>query len=173
MRHAVVAFALSFLTSAAPAPALAQTPWEVGKQAVGGAATGKLEKEINKRLLDESRKNQCSFKTDSDELAKGCDPKARRLANALVDAKKRIESAGVKNFKFEVSGHTDSSGSEAHNKELSQKRAERMKKELVAKGVPEGDITTVGMGSEKPLVKPDNTAAKKAKNRRYEARVKL
>jgi outer membrane protein OmpA-like peptidoglycan-associated protein len=79
----------------------------------------------------------------------------------------------VKNFKFEVSGHTDSSGSEAHNKELSQKRAERMKKELVAKGIPEGDIATVGMGSEKPLVKPDDTAAKKAKNRRYEVRVKL
>jgi outer membrane protein OmpA-like peptidoglycan-associated protein len=171
MRHVVVAFALSFLSSASPA--LAQTPWEMGKQAVGGAATGKLEKEINKRLLDESRKNQCSFKSDSDELAKGCDPKARRLANALVDAKKRIQAAGVKNFKFEVSGHTDSSGSEAHNKELSQKRAERMKKELVAKGIPEGDIATVGMGSEKPLVKPDDTAAKKAKNRRYEVRVKL
>ena len=173
MRHAVPALALALLTFATPAPATAQTPWEMGKQAVGGAATGKLEKEINKRLLDESRKNQCSFKSGSDELAKGCDPKARRLASALVDAKKRIESAGVKNFKFEVSGHTDSSGSATHNKELSQKRAERMKKELVAKGIPESDITAVGMGSERPLVKPDDTAAKKAKNRRYEVRVKL
>ncbi len=171
MRHAV-AFALSFF--ALSSFALAQTnPWELGKRAVGGAATGKLEKEINKRLLDESRKNQCSFKTDSDELQKGCDPKARRLATALVDAKKRLQSAGVKNFNFEVSGHTDSSGSAAHNKELSQRRAEKMKKELAAKGVPEGEIIAVGMGSDRPLVKPDNTPAKKAKNRRYEVQVKL
>jgi len=155
------------------APALAQNPWDLGKRAAGGAAVGKLEKEINKRLLDESRKNQCSFKTDSDELQKGCDPKARRLANAVVDAKKRLEGAGVKNFKFEVSGHTDSSGSAAHNKELSQKRAEKMKKELAAKGIPGGDIVAVGMGSERPVVKPDDTPAKKAKNRRYEVRVKL
>ena len=171
MRHAV-AFVLSFL--ALSSLALAQTnPWELGKQAVGGAAVGKLQKEINKRLLEESRKNQCSFKTDSDELQQGCDPKARRLANALVDAKKRIESAGVKNFKFEVSGHTDSSGSVAHNKELSQRRAEKMKRELAAKGVPDADIIAVGMGSERPAVKPDNTPAKKAKNRRYEVQVRL
>jgi len=171
MRH-TVAFVLSFL--ALSSFALAQpSPWEIGKQAVGGAATGKLEKEINKRLLAESRKNQCSFKTDSDELQKGCDPKARRLADALVDAKKRLASAGVKNFKFEVSGHTDSSGSAAHNKELSLRRAEKMKKELAAKGVPEGEIVAVGMGSERPAVKPDDTPAKKAKNRRYEVQVKL
>jgi len=171
MRH-TVAFVLSFL--ALSSFALAQpSPWEIGKQAVGGAATGKLEKEINKRLLAESRKNQCSFKTDSDELQKGCDPKARRLANALVDAKKRLASAGVKNFKFEVSGHTDSSGSAAHNKELSLRRAEKMKKELAAKGVPEGEIVAVGMGSERQAVKPDDTPAKKAKNRRYEVQVKL
>jgi outer membrane protein OmpA-like peptidoglycan-associated protein len=171
MRY-TVAFVLSFLALASFA--LAQpSPWEIGKQAVGGAATGKLEKEINKRLLAESRKNQCSFKTDSDELQKGCDPKARRLADALVDAKKRLASAGVKNFKFEVSGHTDSSGSAAHNKELSLRRAEKMKKELAAKGVPEGEIVAVGMGSERPAVKPDDTPAKKAKNRRYEVQVKL
>jgi OOP family OmpA-OmpF porin len=91
----------------------------------------------------------------------------------VIDAKKRLEAAGVRSFKFEVSGHTDTSGSAAHNKELSEKRAERMKKELVAKGVPDGDVTAVGMGSERPLVKPDNTPAKKAKNRRYEVRVRL
>jgi outer membrane protein OmpA-like peptidoglycan-associated protein len=160
---------------AVPCLTLAQTstPWEVGKQVAGTATVGKLEKEINKRLLDESRKNQCSFKTDSDQLEKGCDPKARRLANAVVDAKKRLQAAGVKNFNFEVSGHTDSSGSAAHNKELSQRRADRMKKELAGKGVPESEIVAVGMGSDRPLVKPDDTAAKKAKNRRYEVRVKL
>lgn len=166
-----IAFLALVLLAARPAPA--QTAWDLGKQAAGGAAAGKLEKQINTRLLDESRKNQCSFKSGSDELEKGCDQKARRLAQAVVDAKKRLEAAGVRSFKFEVSGHTDSSGSAAHNKELSLKRAERMRKELVAKGVPDGDVTAVGLGSEQPLVKRDDTPAKKAKNRRYEVRVRL
>ena len=39
--------------------------------------------------------------------------------------------AGVKSYKFEVSGHTDSSGKADHNKELSGKRAAVMVKELV------------------------------------------
>ncbi len=158
---------------AAHLPARAQTPWDLGKKAVGDATAGKVEQEVNKRLLAESRKNQCSFKSDSDELQKGCDPKARRLAEAMVSAKKRLESAGVRSFKFEVSGHTDTSGSAAHNKELSARRAARMKRELVAKGIPDGDVVTVGMGAERPLVSPDDSPAKKAKNRRYEVRVKL
>jgi len=170
-----VKIAVTCLVAALAAPAAAQTPspWELGKKAVGGAATSKLEKQINERLLSESRKNQCSFKVDSDELAPGCDPKAKRLANAIVDAKKRLNAAGVKNFKFEVSGHTDTSGSPQHNKELSEKRAAAMKRELVKKGLADSEIDAVGMGSERPLVKKDDTPAKKAKNRRYEVRVRL
>jgi outer membrane protein OmpA-like peptidoglycan-associated protein len=163
----------ALLITLGPAVALAQSPWDMGKQAAGGAAVGRLEKEINRRLLDESRKNQCSFKTDSDQLEKGCDPKARRLANAVVDAKKRLEKAGVRNFKFEVSGHTDSSGSAAHNRELSLRRAERIRAELAGKGVLAGDVVAVGAGSDRPLVAPDDTPAKKAKNRRYEVQVRL
>jgi OmpA-OmpF porin, OOP family len=166
----LVVFAL--LALVAPA-ARAQTPWETAKKVAGKASVGKLEKEINKRLLDEGRKNQCSFKSDSDVLEPGCDAKMKRLSNALVDAKKKLDGAGVKNFKFVVSGHTDTSGSAAHNKELSAKRAAVIQKELVAKGVPGDEIESVGMGSERPLVKPDDTPAKKAKNRRYEVQVKL
>lgn len=169
MRTILVA---ALLTLLAPV-ARAQTPWDTAKKAAGQATVGKLEKEINKRLLDEGRKNQCSFKTDTDVLEPGCDAKMQRLANALVDAKKKLDNAGVKNFKFVVSGHTDTSGSAAHNKELSAKRAAMVQKQLVAKGVPDGEIESVGMGSERPLVKPDNTPAKKAKNRRYEIQVKL
>jgi OmpA-OmpF porin, OOP family len=150
-----------------------QAPWDVAKGVAGKATTQKLEKEINKRLLDESRKNQCSFKTDTDVLEKGCDAKVRRLANALVNAKKQLNGAGVQNFKFEVSGHTDTSGNAAHNKELSQKRADAIAKELAGKGIPKDQIVAVGRGSEQPVVRPDNTPAKKAKNRRYEIQVRL
>ena len=152
---------------------LTQNPWDIAKKAAGSAATGQVEKEINKRLLDEGRKNQCSFKTDSDQLMAGCDKKLKNLASALIEAKKKLSSAGVQNFKFEVSGHTDSSGKAEHNKELSQMRAAAIVKELVGRGIASGEIIAVGMGSERPLVTPDNTAAKKAKNRRYEIQVRL
>src|SRR4030088_1561288 len=150
-----------------------QAPWDIAKQAAGKATTGKLETEINKRLLSESRKNQCSFKTDTDVLDKGCDGKLRNLVSAVVNAKKQLDSAGVQNFKFEVSGHTDTSGSATHNKDLSQKRAQVIVKELVARGVPDKEIVAVGKGSEQPLVKPHDSPAKKARNRRYEVRVRL
>lgn len=174
MRSAAAVPILALALSLPPAPsAHAAEPWDIAKKAAGKATTGKLEKEINSRLLQESRKNQCSFKTDTAELEKGCDAKVRRLANALVDAKKKLDTAGVRNFQFVVSGHTDTTGNAAHNKELSGRRASVIEKELVAKGIPQAEITAVGMGSEQPLVKPDDTPAKRAKNRRYEIRVKL
>ncbi len=169
MTRAAVAAALLALSAAA----FAQNPWDIAKKTAGSSATGKLEKEVNKRLLDEGRKNQCSFKSGTDVLEPGCDGKMKKLSNALVDAKKKLDSAGVQNFKFVVSGHTDSSGNAAANKELSAKRAAVVVKELVAKGIPANEIESVGMGSEKMLVKPDDTPAKKAKNRRYEIQVKL
>jgi OmpA-OmpF porin, OOP family len=42
----------------------------------------------------------------------------------------------------------------------------------VARGIGKGDIVAVGVGSDRPLVTP-NTAAKKAKNRRYEIQLRF
>jgi OOP family OmpA-OmpF porin len=157
------------LAAAAPARAM-----DFGKLAgkAAGAAHDKALNEVNAKLLAEGRKNQCSFKTDSDQLMPGCDQKIRKLANTLVDVKKKLAAAGVHGYKFEVSGHTDSSGKPEHNKELSGKRAAVIARELMAKGIPQGEIISVGMGADRPVVTPDNTPAKKAKNRRYEIQVR-
>src|SRR5262245_61631418 len=109
------------------APAFAQI--DLGgklKGAIGGTLdpNAKIEQAANARLRDEGRKNQCSFKTDSDVLMPGCDAKLKKLASALVDAKKKLGAVGIKAYKFEVSGHTDSSGKADHNKALSGKRAQ-------------------------------------------------
>ncbi len=129
--------------------------------------------QVNKRLLAEGRKNQCSFKSGSDVLEAGCGSKSKKLANQIIDVKKKLQAQGQTGFKFIVSGHTDSSGDAAKNKELSARRAQVMVKELIAQGVDAGDIESVGMGSENRLVKRDDTAAKKAKNRRYEVQVRF
>ena len=148
----------------------------LAKKAGGAAADkGKEEalKKVNAKLLAEGRKNQCSFKVDSDQLEPGCDNKLKKLANTLVDAKKQLQTAGVSGYKFEVSGHTDSSGKADHNKELSGKRAAVIVKELVSRGIAQKEIISLGLGSDRPLVTPDDTPAKKAKNRRYEIQVRL
>ena len=168
-----LALAAAAAVLALPVAAHGQNAWALAKKAAGDASVSKVEKAVNMKLLAEGRKNQCSFKTDTDVLEPGCDAKMKRLSNALVDAKKKLNGAGVKNFKFVVSGHTDTSGSAEHNKALSAKRAEVVVRELVAKGIPAAEIEAVGMGAEKPLVKPDDTPAKKAKNRRYELQVRL
>jgi OOP family OmpA-OmpF porin len=135
----------------------------------------KVAAQVNKRLLKESRKNQCSFKSGTDQIENKqvCATKSKKLANEIVDVKKYLQSQGYGGFKFVVTGHTDSSGDPAKNKDLSQRRAEVMVRELVAKGVHKDDIEALGMGSERMLVKPDNTPAKKAKNRRYEVEVRF
>jgi len=148
---------------------------DLAKKAAGGASSAahdEVFKKVNAKLLAEGRKNQCSFKSDSDELMPGCDAKVKKLFDTLVDVKKQLQAAGVKVFKFEVSGHTDSSGKPEHNKELSGKRAAVIVKQLVAKGIPASEIISVGMGADHPLVTPDNTDAKKKKNRRYEIQVR-
>jgi len=169
----VVVMAVGMLFAATRADAQLGGLMDKAKGAAESGAKGKVEKEVNAKLLAEGRKNQCSFKTDSDQLMPGCDSKIKKLADALVDAKKRLQMAGVKSYKFEVSGHTDSSGKADHNKELSGKRAQVIVKELVGRGIAQSEITAVGMGSDRPLVTPDDTPAKKAKNRRYEIQVRL
>ena len=176
MTRIVIAATAGALLTGSGGPASAIDLEGLAKKAVGGAqsaASGKIEQKVNAKLLSDGRKNQCSFKTDTDELMPGCDARLKKLTSALVDAKKQLDAAGLRNYKFEISGHTDSAGTAEHNKQLSEKRAQVIVKELMARGIAASEITAVGMGSEKPLVTPDNTPAKKAKNRRYEIRVRL
>ncbi|XXF80253.1 OmpA family protein [Myxococcaceae bacterium GXIMD 01537] len=169
----VKALCIAATLFAVPAVSFAQNPLAQLGKAAGNAGIAAVEKRINAKLLDEARKNQCSFKSGTDVLEPGCDAKMKRLASVLVNIKGELDEGSVRNYKFEVSGHTDTSGDPKQNKELSEKRAAVIVKELVARGVAKKDIIAVGRGSEQPVVKPDNTPAKKAKNRRYELQVRL
>lgn len=67
----------------------------------------------------------------------------------------------------EISGHTDSDGSNSHNQTLSQNRADAVKAWLVSKGISSDRITSVGYGEDKPRVANDS-ADNKRMNRRIE-----
>jgi outer membrane protein OmpA-like peptidoglycan-associated protein len=73
-----------------------------------------------------------------------------------------------KGWRFRVEGHTDSDGGEAHNKVLSQHRAESVVNDLVKRyHIARGRLVPVGYGYSKPVA-PNTTSAGKALNRRVE-----
>jgi len=70
-----------------------------------------------------------------------------------------------------ISGHTDSQGSSAYNKALSQQRAEAVVAYMVGHGCDAAKLTAVGFGEDKAIA--DNaTKAGRAQNRRVELSVK-
>ncbi len=66
-----------------------------------------------------------------------------------------------------IEGHTDSTGKDAHNLELSQRRAEAVRTYLVDKGVAGERLEAKGLGETAPLG-PDDTPEGQADNRRVE-----
>lgn len=66
-----------------------------------------------------------------------------------------------------IYGHTDSTGSDAINNPLSQRRAESVYNYLVSKGVSGARMVSEGFGSAEPIA-DNNTQAGRAQNRRVE-----
>ncbi len=68
---------------------------------------------------------------------------------------------------LEVAGFTDSTGSDAYNQELSQKRAASVANYLRSKNVAGERLKSVGFGEAHPVA-PNDTASGRARNRRVE-----
>ncbi len=75
-----------------------------------------------------------------------------------------------KNIRVEISGHTDSQGSEISNQSLSQRRAQSVVDYILTQGVNLAQIVAVGYGESQP--RADNvTASGRQLNRRVEAKI--
>jgi outer membrane protein OmpA-like peptidoglycan-associated protein len=71
-------------------------------------------------------------------------------------------------YKLEIEGHTDSTGSDAYNQQLSQARAESVRNFLAEQGIPAERIpSTQGFGRTRPIA-PNDTRANREKNRRVD-----
>jgi outer membrane protein OmpA-like peptidoglycan-associated protein len=74
--------------------------------------------------------------------------KARPAVQALGKA---LSSESLKGSTFVVAGHTDAAGGDAYNQDLSERRADSIKRYLVDKfGIAGSDLVTVGYGKTKP-----------------------
>ncbi len=75
-----------------------------------------------------------------------------------------------KNLRVEISGHTDSKGSDSFNQKLSQRRAQAVVNYILTQGVNSSQIIAVGYGESQP--RADNvTAQGRQLNRRVEAKI--
>jgi outer membrane protein OmpA-like peptidoglycan-associated protein len=70
---------------------------------------------------------------------------------AVQELGKALSNANLKGSTFVVAGHTDAVGGEAYNQDLSERRADTIKRYLTAKyGINGTDLVTVGYGKTKP-----------------------
>jgi outer membrane protein OmpA-like peptidoglycan-associated protein len=99
------------------------------------------------------------FKLDSVEFAN--DESARQLGE-IATALKNFTTKGAS---FLIEGHTCDLGDDAHNLDLSKRRAAAVRTRLVTLGVPAAILTTAGRGETSPL-RPNDSDANRALNRR-------
>ena len=152
--------------------------------ALAGGATGRYmdnqQQELNEKLAAEQARDvlditrldsdalkigvasDASFAVDSSTLSQNAQSIFNKIANVLKDYEKTA---------IHVVGHTDSTGSEQHNLELSQKRAQSVAGFLTGRGVDSQRVLTWGRGESEPIAS-NNTEAGRAENRRVDIVIK-
>jgi OOP family OmpA-OmpF porin len=99
------------------------------------------------------------FEIDKAVLMKSSYPRLDEIVKILRD------HPDIK--KVEIQGHTDSTASEAHNLDLSRRRARTVMKYLQTKGIAASRMTTKGYGESRPIDTND-TDKGRSNNRRVE-----
>lgn len=109
--------------------------------------------------------NNIQFKFDSAELTDDAKATLDALSSRLAPHK---DSLGSGASSMKVTGHTDSSGPEAYNQKLSERRANAVAKYLSeSHGISMDAMTVSGMGEAEPIA-DNGTREGRARNRRVE-----
>jgi outer membrane protein OmpA-like peptidoglycan-associated protein len=74
-------------------------------------------------------------------------------------------------FRIEIAGHTDFTGGDEYNKELSHRRATAVVNYLIRKGIDASRLMAQGYGEEKPLATNDDEKEGRELNRRTQFKV--
>ena len=93
-------------------------------------------------------------------------PPAMQTLDQMADVMVRYPESDII-----VAGHTDSTGTEKYNQDLSERRAKSVKNYLISKGVAVQRITAIGFGKNMPVATND-TPEGREQNRRVEIEIK-
>lgn len=114
------------------------------------------------RLPDDTLKldlsSEVSFDIDSSRINRGFYQSLNKVAGVLSDYPQTA---------VHIIGHTDSSGSDSYNQDLSLRRASSVKTYLNRQGVDEPRTRTEGLGETSPIAS-NSTSAGRSQNRRVE-----
>lgn len=136
---------LSITPQADPAPNPAETKLI---QSVRGRATRSLSSTEREEIASVAKDKpnidlEITFDYNSADISAKSLPSVQALGRALT-------SPDLKGSTFVVAGHTDAAGGEGYNQELSERRADSIKRYLVDKySIAATDLVTVGYGKSK------------------------
>jgi outer membrane protein OmpA-like peptidoglycan-associated protein len=102
-----------------------------------------------------------TFAVDSTEISPSFQASLDKVAQSMVQYPDSL---------IDVYGHTDSTGSDQYNLDLSRRRADAVGRYLISRGVSSARIQSQGMGESYPVA-DNNTAEGRAKNRRVEVKI--
>ena len=151
--------------AAATSEAASQAATDVERERAAVAARDELRSRLNEALPTRDSSRGLIAEIGGVQFATG-------TADANATARESLSKfsgivASYPDLRFNVEGHTDSTGSAAMNTELSLKRAMTVRDYLIAQGVPASKIDVAGLGLSAPI--GDNTTTDgRARNRRVE-----
>lgn len=149
----------------------------------GGAAGHYMDKqkaELNQQLAEEQRNNELQITQLSDGSLKvgiasdvSFDLNSAQLRPNALDTYAKIASI-LKSYDktvIHVVGHTDTTGSDQYNMQLSESRANSVATYLSSQGVPSNRMRTEGRGEREPLIRTADNV-NEPRNRRVDIVIK-
>ncbi len=158
------------------------------KSTVGGAAIGaviggaigaymdKQQREMEQRLAEEQRSKEIEIQRIKDDTLKlnlnsevSFDVGSANIKPAFSDSLNKLANV-IKQYDqttVSIVGHTDSTGSDSFNQQLSERRAQAVGNYFVQQGIAPSRITTSGRGESEPRA-DNSTEAGRQLNRRVE-----
>jgi outer membrane protein OmpA-like peptidoglycan-associated protein len=148
------------------------------RQAAAQADQQRQQAETEKAALRERLRQQLNMILETRETARGL---IVNINDVLFDFDRYTLKPGAREklakvsgillaypgLKIQLEGHTDSIGTDEYNQRLSEQRADAVRDFLVEQGVPEANLSSVGLGKADPVASND-TAVGRQQNRRVE-----
>ena len=151
-----------------------------GIGAVGGGAVGNYMDRQEQRLRQQTAGTGIDVVRQGDEIILRMPNEAITFAYNRADEQSQYfgtlnQIASVlsefPSTAIDIYGHTDSSGSDAYNQDLSERRAQSVADYLTTRGVNRVRMATRGFGESQLLIAPERTEADRQANRRVEIRI--